>query len=468
MKVEQVYGILNSLAQDVLGRVQYVNDSTGLPYDSSNNMYVLDPTDSTKVIAVDPTTGAVTSSATAISGNFTPSYFVATDLTNVVDVGRRILDAASTSGKDYSTIYASLINHIGKVVFVDRVYRPLLPSIERSNWEFGSVVEKIDADMPDTTYNVKWELSDKTTYNQDMFHKPQNVRAKFFNDAVTFEIEMSFTEDQLKQSFSSANQLNSFFSMIATKISNKMTMNFAALTRSTICSLIAATMYREFSSILDSTTHKYDWTDASAATLIAGSNRAINLLALYKAEVSTADPTLTAAQCIKDPEFIRYAVHKMGIYSDRMAEMSTLFNIGGKERFTPKDLQHYVLLTDFSKAVGAYLESDTFHNEFVALAKHETINYWQATGNHYEFGNTSRIAVKANVSTDGETVTQKVTDFDGVLGVIFDNDAVGINNEKQKTTSHYNAKGDFVNNFYKAFARYYEDMDENCIVFFVA
>ena len=450
MKVEQAYKVLQGACNTVLGAPTYY-DSDGSNYDPSTN----------KPYTSQPVGGST-------------SWFVQPDLSNVVDIGQKLFATEAGNPQYLDTIYKALVNHIGLVIFVDRKYSPVVPSLMRSNTEYGSVIQKIDCDMPDNAENPVWKLEDGMIVEQDKFTAPKNVRNKFFNGAVTFELEMSYTEEQLKQSFSSANQLTSFFSMIETKIDNKMSINFANLTRMTINNMIAATMYREYYPILSS--GEYDFTDSDAPALMAASNRAINLLARYYAEVDTAPyeddgvtPVLTAKNCIYNPEFIRYAVHTMGLYSDRMREMSELFNIGEKQRFTPKDMQHFVLLTDFSKAVGAYLQSDTFHDDYVALPKHETIAYWQGTGKNYNFGNTSKISVSSMVVQSASGDASKVaTTFDGVLGVIFDHDAAGINNEKNKVTSHYNGHGDFVNMWYKAFGRYYNDYDENCIIFFVA
>lgn len=434
MKVEQVYAILNSWTKDVLGEVQYV-DANGYSYN---------PDTKVPYVEGDP--------------NVTPSYLVMKDLSNIVDIGQKIIAQTEISENAFSQVYAKLINHIGRVTFVDRIFKPLIPSIMKTNWEFGSVWEKIDADMPESEVNVKWELKDGQTYNQDMFTAPKNVRVKFFNGAVTFEIPMSFTSDQLKQSFSSATQLNSFFSMIATKINNKMTIDFANLTRATINSFIAATMYIDNSTRLN---------NGQYANPISGTH-SINLLQLYKSEVPTANQELTAENCMKDAEFVRFCVLKFGLYSDRMQDISTLFNIGKKQRFTPKDRQHLVMLSEFKKSADVYLQSDTFHDEYTKLPNAESINYWQGSGNNYEFSNTGTIDVYSKVTADGETIQTLRTKVTGIIAIMFDEDALGINNERQQTTSHYNAKGDFVNNFYKAFGRYFNDYDENFILFYVA
>lgn len=447
MKVKQIYDVLNSLMKDVLGEVQYV-DANGMAYhevDGRNVPYI------------------------STDEDVTPSWFVKEDLTNIVDVGTRLFAAETDPDKFYSQVYASLINHIGRVVFVDRVYNPIIPSIMKNAWEYGSVLEKIDADMPDSTVNPKWELQNGVRYDQDTFRSPKGVRAKFFNEAVTFQIEMSFTTEQLKQSFSNVTQLNSFFSMIETKISNRMRIDQANLTRATLNSFISASIFSDFHDYYNIATKRYNFAgDTSVKT------RAINLLAKYKAEVAGANQDLTAKEAIKYPEFIRFAVLQLMMYSDRLADMSTLFNIGGKERFSPKDKQHLILLNEFKNAADVYLQSDTFHEEYTRLPKAEGINFWQGTGADYDFENTSRVHTVSLVpeyDQNGkflERCYSLESDVGGIIGMIFDSDALGINNERSKVTSHYNANGDFVNNFYKNFSQHFNDQDENCIVFFVA
>ena len=403
MKVTQAYEIVNKLTEEILGQTDVVN----------------------------------------------------TDLSNIVDVGKLILGQT-----DVDNYVKKLINHIGKVIFVNRVYTPVIPSVLKDGWEYGSILEKIDASMPTSVANPKWNLVDGQEYKQDTFHSPQGVRAKFFNDAVTYEIEFSYTEDQVKESFSNAIQLNSFFSMIETKIKNKMNIDYANLIRATLNTAIAGTVYNELNGYYQQSDKRFNLGNVSGV-------RAVNLLGMYREEKNIQEEDLTAKEALKNIDFLKFAAYKIMLYSDRMVDMSKLFNVGKRERFTPKDLQHIVLLGEFARGADVYLQSDTFHNELTRLPKHEVVNYWQGTGEDYDFTSTSKIHITTNVTIDGESYTSKELIIDGVVGMIFDHDMLGVNNERNKVTSHYNGKGDFVNYFYKSFARYFNDFDENCVVFFV-
>lgn len=363
------------------------------------------------------------------------------DLTGIVDMGTEVFNQNAIDN-----YVKSLVNHIGKVVFVNRPYSGKVPSVLMDAWEFGSVMEKISADIPHAEENDSWNLTDGTEYKQDVFHKP-TVTAKFFNSKVTFEVPVSITERQVKESFSSAAQLNGFLSMIYNAVDKSMTIKTDALIMRTINNMIAETLDA------DKTAFGGAPVDYSSASTV----RCVNLLKLYN---TAKNAKLTAETAILDPNFIRFAAYQMGLYADRLGSISTLFNVGGKERFTPKDALHTVLLSDFAKAAQAYLYADTYHNEQVLLPKAETVPSWQATGKDYAFANVSKIDVK---SASGATIS-----IGGVLGVMFDRDALGVTNSDKRVTTNYNAKAEFFNNYYKFDAAYFNDTNENFVVFFIA
>ena len=363
------------------------------------------------------------------------------DLTGIVDMGAEVFNQNAIDN-----YVKSLVNHIGKVVFVNRPYSGKVPSVLMDAWEFGSVLEKISADIPQAEENDSWNLTDGTEYKQDVFHKP-TVTAKFFNSKITFEVPVSITERQVKESFSSAAQLNGFLSMIYNAVDKSMTIKTDALIMRTINNMIAETLNAD----------KKAFGGASVDYSSASTVRCVNLLKLYN---TAKNAQLTAATAILNPDFIRFAAYQMGLYADRLGSISTLFNVGGKERFTPKDALHTVLLSDFAKAAQAYLYADTYHNEQVLLPKAETVSSWQATGKDYAFANVSKIDVK---TASGANIS-----IGGVLGVMFDRDALGVTNSDKRVTTNYNAKAEFFNNYYKFDAAYFNDTNENFVVFFIA
>lgn len=361
------------------------------------------------------------------------------DLTGVVDLGDEIFNANAVD-----RYVKSLVNHIGRMVFVNRAYRGSAPSVLMDGWEFGSVLEKVQADMPMATENETWELQDGASYDPNIFYAPK-VSVKFFNSKITFEVPMSITEKQVKQSFSSAQQLNGFMSMLYTSVDKSMTVKMDALIMRTINNMMGETVYSEYSGGNYST---------------KSGVRAVNLLHLYNTRFP--DAKLTPDKAITDPEFIRFASFMMKNYIKRLSKMSTLFNVGGKERFTAADDLHVVLLADFENAAEIYLYDGKgqFNIDNVRLPRAETVPYWQGSGESYSFNEISEINIKTSDAHEVE--------LSGILGVMFDRDALGVTNLDRRVTSNYNPKAEFFTNWYKFDAGYFNDLNENFVVFFVA
>jgi hypothetical protein len=358
------------------------------------------------------------------------------DLSNIVDIGTAVFDANKVDN-----YVKSLINQVGRIYFDDRVYKGRGTSILRDSWEFGSVLEKIHIETPIAGENESWDLVDGTSYDPNVFYKP-TATVKFYNKKVTFEIPISLTDLQVKESFRSAEEMNRFLTAILNAVDKAMSVRIERLVMATVNNLIAEVLYDEF----------------NAGAYGSGSGvRAINLLYLYNQEMGT---TLKADKALTDKEFYRYCAKVMGLTEDRLASLSTLYNVGGYERFTPKDMLHVMLLSDFVKGSEVYLEADTFHNEFVSLPKGETVPYWQGEGTKYDFDSVSKIHVK---TASGNTV-----EATGILGVMFDHDACMVCNDNRRTTSNYNAKAEFTNYFNKSDCSYYNDLNENAVVFYIA
>lgn len=366
---------------------------------------------------------------------------VSEDLSDIVDVGTSIFNANA-----FDSYVKTLINHIGKVIFVNRPYSGAAPSVLMDGWEYGSILEKISSEMPVAVENQSWNLVDGQSYDPNVFRQPK-AEAKFFNKRTTFEIDRSITERQVKQSFSSPTQLNAFISMLFNETEKALTVRTESLIMRTINNMVLETIKAEYTGAITAASHV----------------NAVNLLYLYNEKFTK---TLTANEAITDPEFIRFAAFQMGLVSDRMTRMSTLFNIGGKQRFTPKDMQHVVMLSEFARAADVYLQSDTYHDNFTQLLKAEYVPFWQGSGVNYDFTSTSQIS--GIPASDGSAESPTNIALSGVLTVIFDRDALGVANFDRRVTTQYNAKAEFTNYFYKQDAGYFNDTNENFVVFFVA
>lgn len=370
------------------------------------------------------------------------------DLSNLVTLAQTV-DELNESGLD--NFVHSLIDRIGVVKFRDRPYDGAAPSVYMDSFEYGSILQKIEAERPKANENESWRLEKGRVYEQDLYTPPTIIQ-RFFNDSTTYDIPMSFAERQVKSAFSSGDQLNGFFSMIENRIHDTVTINNDGLIELTINNMIGVTLLDEYR------------TGSTLGDLTAKSGvKAVNLLKLYNDEFQK---TLTKEQARLDPNFIRYACFVMSLYEKRFLKMSTLFNIGKRERFTSKDKLHIVMLDEFKKAADVFLQSSTWHDEYTKLPAAETVPYWQGSGLSYDFADTSKIAVKVKDIGNNNTLTS--VEAGGILCIMFDRDALGINNYNYRVRSHVNNRAEFTNHWYKVDARYFNDENENFVVFFMA
>ena len=366
------------------------------------------------------------------------------DLSNVVDIGSSIINS-----NNVDNYVKSLVDHIGKVIFVNRPYAGSVPNVLMDKWEFGSILEKISADLPEAIENKSWELSNGVDYSPNVFYKP-TVSAKFYNSKVTFEVDMSFTERQVKESFSNAEQLNAFVSMLYNAFERSMTVKIDSLVMSTINNAIAQVINHAMPIVENG--------DYSQAT---STPQAINLLKLYN---DTFTKSLTKTNCLTDTDFLKWCCIMLSTYAKRMSRMSTLFNVGGKPRFTPKEDLNIIMLQDFYANMRVNLASDTYNKEDLLLPTDiTTIPYWQGSGNDYS---DSKVA-KINVTIKTGDSTTKDIEMNGIMAVMFDRNALGVCNLDRRVTTNYNPKAEFYNNFYKFDCSYFNDLDENFIIFFI-
>lgn len=360
-----------------------------------------------------------------------PVLIVQEDLSNIVDIGNAVFN---NNWRD--NYVRAMINRIGREVFVDRTYEGYAPSVLRDAWEYGSIMAKTRCKIFDAKANPSWNLTAGQTVNQFEFNPP-TVYEKFYNSKTAWQIDCSFTEVQLRESFTSAAAMNRFYSMIENRIAQSMTIYTDSLIMRTINNFIGEKIY--------------------------ASNGVIDLLAEYNSQLETP---ITAAAAMRSKEFLRFAALTIALFVDRFRAPSANFNIMDGEdenvTFTPREFAHLVLHSDLAKAMEVYLQSDTYHNDLVKIGEYETVPFWQIQGDKYQLANTSRIDVKLASST---SLSSKTVNRNYIVGVLFDRDALGVLNDNRRTTSAYNANGEYWTNFYKVDTSFFNDLAENGLIF---
>ena len=218
-------------------------------------------------------------------------------------------------------------------------------------------------------------------------------------------------------------------------VENSMTLKFDALIMSTINNFIGATI-----------------SSGTVGTTI------VHLLTEYNTIKGTS---LTKDKALYDKDFLRYVAFRMKQVASRLSVYTTLFNLGGTEKHTPRDELKIVMLDSVDAGVSAFLQSDTFHEELVKLPQADVVPFWQGSGTAFALTDTSKINVKI---LDKDGVSDEVTQ-DGIIAVMFDRNALGVTGYNRRTPSKYVAKAEFYNYWYKEDAGYFNDYNENFVVF---
>lgn len=359
------------------------------------------------------------------------------DLSNIVDIGKTVLDYTGQSNDNFDSFMRSLIDQVGKITIGNRTYVSQAPNILKDSWEYGSIMQKVRVSVPEVRDNASWDLFNYPKQNEaypDPFElsKP-GATAKFYNSKNTYEIPITLADYQLKEAFQSASQFGAFIAAIENRIRMKQTLCNDGLIMATIDNLVGL-------------------------TLSGNGGKTINLLTAYNAIAPT---TITADKALTNTEFLRFAAMTIAKYKKYVAQASAKYNAGNYITFTPADKLKFIANTEFAKAMDAYLYADTYHNEFVELNGYSEVPFWQGSG----IADGDRLTIDVSVDVNGTATAVKNT---GVLAVMFDDEAAAVCNENYRTTSIYNPRGEYTNYFYKYDAMFMNDVEENCIVFTIS
>lgn len=369
------------------------------------------------------------------------------NLSNVVDSGKIITTNYQVMGDDFDNYAGKIVDKVGRTIFWDRVYTAEDLGIWRDSFEYGSVLEKIRCEIGEYSDNCEWKLNDASgngvpdyndaiqTHIEELFKfYPATVQAKYFNAKTTFKATISITRKQLRGAFNSAADLARFIGMIEQRIRTKMEISKNQLQKMVIANLMGE--------------H------------IAQSKQIINLATDYVPATGETAPT-TLAEALANPRAVRYIAQKMTFYREMMAEPSKLYSATGTfYNHTPVEDSRMIVLADLDSALRFNVYGDTYNEEFVKLNNYKTVPFWQTSGTTIGAASLSDRSGINVVTSNGNAVSRN-----DIIGVLFDRDAAMICNEEPDVRTQYNPDGNFTNFFYCADCSYYNDFDENAIVF---
>lgn len=374
------------------------------------------------------------------------------DLGNIVTSGQVIVKGTTTwSNDEFDNYCGEIIDKVGRTIFWDRVYTADDLGIWRDSFEYGSVLEKIRCDVGEYSNNCEWDLTTPNAngeIDEDLDYNakidkhiaelfkfyPAKVQSKYFNRKTTFKATVSITRKQLREAFKSASDMGRFIAMIENRLRTKLEISKNQLQKMTIANAMGEHIY--------------------------GQKQVIDLKAMYVAEVDSTATGMTLKQALGSGRAARFIGQKMAWFREMMKEPSTLYSATGQFfNHTPVEYSRLIVLADLDSALRFNVYGDTYNEEYVKLNNYKTVPFWQNAGKDAE--DSLDIRSGLNIKTSNAHDVSR----NDILGVLFDRDGIMICNEDPEVRANYNADGNFTNYLYCTDCSYYNDFDENCIVF---
>lgn len=366
-----------------------------------------------------------------------------------VDESEFVAVATTTLQAGYDQLNKAVSQVLNKSVYVSRAYDTIYPSIMKDTQVWGGIVRKVtilDLDLiDDKAFNIADGdgISDCDPY---YIQKQKAVQFNFYGGNVK-EMVVTYTEDQLRQAFTSSADFGSFMAAQAQNLINQINQKIEAESRITVNNMIMAACYE-------------------------GGDRVLHVLSEYKDE--TGNNTITAANYLSAAEFEPFAkwfYGRLNTLKNFMAERTVKYHAnitsynGASltkpiKRFTPAQNLNIFMLSSFMNQVDSSALSGIYNTQFLSIGGFERVNYWQS------IDAPDTVQGKPNVlDTDGTCyATEDAVTASGVIGILFDDEALGITLIDEGVRSIENPRGRYFNNWYNWTARWYNDQTENFVV----
>lgn len=356
------------------------------------------------------------------------SAITVTDTASLVALGEQVL----SSRDNVENFTNQLILRIGRTIISYRDYSNNLAPIMMDSMQWGAIVQKLDGEMPDIIEDEAWNLEDGKSVDMYIVSKPK-LYQNFFCKRTTYSAMLTIWKKNLKDAFLSEQAMAAFVNSLYGRVRNKLELVSENLAKLTIDNFIA---------------------------LIYSNNVAtqkVHLLTEYNAVAGTA--ITNPMQALYDESVLRFSVGRMLLTSKALQTMSTLYNGGGRERFTPKNKQIFIMNNMFDVNMATQVQYAAYNETKVSINSSMTLPYWQSPDNPLQIN----LQVKTG-GTEDSAVENVVVD--NVLGVIFDRDALGtFRKETEVETTPLNARGLYTNTFWHEDQMYFNDINENGVIF---
>lgn len=376
---------------------------------------------------------------------------VLNDLTQqVVGAPADAVDAASFTSvatKLLKTGTDPLLNAIsqmvGKTIFSVRPYNRKLAGIQVDNQRWGYITRKLAVVDKDFENDASFTMTDGGQYSHWYVNMPNVLQLNYYGQNA-FEKSVSIFKNQLDGAFASRESFGSFIGMVMQNAYDMIEQSRETMARMTLGNFISGKIAIGDDGVYHLVTEYNDFIGASTP-------------------LSWDDIKSDAAEYER---FIKWMYGAVATISEMMTERTVLYqaNVNNKfiTRHTPKNRQKIYMISDFLNAMKSMVLSGTYNDDFLKYADTEAINFWQSPLDPYTI---NMKAAYLNVADGSITEQNAAVENNGVVGVIFDEDALGLTVMDTWTqNTGMNAKYGYDTTYFHYLIRFWNDFTEKAVV----
>lgn len=354
----------------------------------------------------------------------------------LISLGNAVLSSTVNTESFLNT----LVQRIGRTIISFRQYRNKLGDMVLNDFEYGAILQKIRVHLTDAETDPAYALADGQSVDPWVVNKP-DVEQKLFVTRTPYLFHVTIARKQLKDAFINEAAMGAFIGAVFGQVRNSIEVSLENLGRACINNMIA-----EFT----------PGTPSGEGAVPTTLNHEVALVTLYNTARGFKEGDagyVDADTALFDDAFMRYAVSVIKSYSDNLTDMSTLYNDGSIESFTPREDQRLKVLTKFQRVLETVVQYSAFNEEMVELNAYSVVNFWQSA----QTPGTVNIAR----ASDGAEI-----EAENVIAVLYDRDALGIyKRDEDVLTTPVNARGLYYNTYYHQMELWFNDTSENFVYF---
>lgn len=350
----------------------------------------------------------------------------------------------------YDPLATAISQVLSRTIFSYRPYNAKFRGLEKDAVKWGNHVRKLNPiDKPLEVDNRLRKddltiLEDGDSVDQYRINKPEVLQTNFYG-SQTYQKSLTIWRDQLDTAFTGPEQFGNFLSMIMGNATDQLQQAREDLARGAIVNLIGGTH------TLGNVWH---------------------VLSDYNTETGGSYTAVTIMEPGNFADFYRWFVGKLQSIMDRMEERTVLNHVNpfvnGEQklirRHTPKSMQHLYMFADFVNNAETVANSVTFHDDYLKRIDFEKVTFWQNAGTPKAINTTVNYLSAGSASADS-AITTGAFENNTVIGILFDDEAAGINPVNQwAQPTPFNARGGYYNQYWHETTRWYNDNTENALV----